>query len=378
MRALLPILVLAAATGAQQPNSTAATLRVNAIDGPPWPITGVGIGVGGVTSIELGGFPGAPFRAVAAPTVQSVGVITPFGLLDVDLAASTVVADGFTDPMWTIDPSGTSSLPVGVPASTATGLTVGLQAIVLDPTTPPYARLTAATEGTTVPGLGTTTLSTTPGLVDLTSMAVSFPFYGTTWTELWVNMNGSITFGASTTNTSAIPVQFFIGPPRIAAHWSVYVTAGTVTATGGPALPGTPSGGVTITWSSAITGSPVYTGPTGSVGGAPLTVPATVSVTLANVTGDITITHDPGNGPPTQPSIAGITPGNAAMATTVPQTNLNLMSATPFLNTANDPIWEYFGLLTMGFYTAPTANPYDLAGSTVTFLNLGGGSYLGM
>ena len=44
----------------------------------------------------------------------------------------------------------------------------------------------------------------------------AFPFYGTTYTEAWVNSDGNITFGTGDTDTSARSVgRFTSGPPRI-------------------------------------------------------------------------------------------------------------------------------------------------------------------
>lgn len=50
-------------------------------------------------------------------------------------------------------------------------------------------------------------------------LGFSFPFQGQTWTNVFVNGNGNLTFGAANADFSESVAEFLGGPPRIAPFW---------------------------------------------------------------------------------------------------------------------------------------------------------------
>ena len=51
------------------------------------------------------------------------------------------------------------------------------------------------------------------------SLSSSFPFYGTSYSDMFVNMNGSITFTAGDPDPTATASEMLAGNPRIAPAW---------------------------------------------------------------------------------------------------------------------------------------------------------------
>ncbi|MES1241521.1 MAG: hypothetical protein ABUT39_07870 [Acidobacteriota bacterium] len=52
------------------------------------------------------------------------------------------------------------------------------------------------------------------------SLGFNFPFQGATWSSVFVNSNGNLTFGAGNTDFSETVPEFLAGPPRIAPRWT--------------------------------------------------------------------------------------------------------------------------------------------------------------
>lgn len=412
MRKLLPFLAMVAMASAQQPNTVQSSLRVNGQDGPPWPVTGAVIPIGVTNTIRIDGAPGAPFQAAVASSLVSSGVATPFGVLHLPMTSPmTIIADGLVDPSFAVGPAGTLLLPVSVPQSSPVGTGIAVQGLVLDPTAPAYATLTAASDCTTQVGATTTPLTSLSAFLDFSTYGFTFSFYGTSYTGVFVNDYGQLTFGTADADFTPTPPEMLAGPPRIAPFWAnLSPGIGTVTAVGGPVVAGTPFGGLTITWDSTAQFSGTYTGPAGGgtpggaggigggapgsvvggggvppVGGAPggVAVPPVgggnlfqgFSVTLVGLLGDVLMTHGSFNAQPIGTVMVGISPGGVLGA--VPQTDLSLLPFAPVSGTALQPIYEWFGLTGMPFYTLPASNPYDLPGASVSFLDLGGGAYFG-
>lgn len=366
------LLLLVTSAFAQQPNAPTASLVVNGQQGPVWPVTGVSVSVGVPINLAFGGPPSAPIYAVVAPRILPAGVVTPFGLLDVPLDQAVVLADGLVDPTFRIGPTGTLPMQVGIPETTPLGLTVAVQAVVVDPTTPVSARLTAASEGTTQPGVMTQVLTAFPVYIDFAAFNVTFSFYGIPWSGVWINKNGSLTFGASSPLQTPTVPGMLGGPPRIASYW-VFLpgAAGTITVQGGPSLPGTAFGGLRVTWADVLPATAAYTGPCS----VPLCAnPTTFDITLHDVVHDIVITHASANIQSLATMMTGIAPGNGTGAPP-PTTDLSMLAGNPVVGTPGMPFYEILEVPGVFGHTGLT-NPYDLGGVTLTFLNMGG-SYLG-
>jgi hypothetical protein len=125
------------------------------------------------------------------------------------------------------------------------------------------------------------------------------------------------------------------GPPRIASYW-VYLpgAVGTITVQGGPSLPGTPFGGLRVTWADVLPGTAIYTGPC-NIG--LCASPTTFDVTLHDVVHDIVITHATANVQPIATMMTGIAPGNATGAPP-PAIDLSTLAGGPVVGTPGMPL----------------------------------------
>ncbi len=171
----------------------------------------------------------------------------------------------------------------------------------------------------------------------------TFPFFGNTYAEIFVNSDGNLTFGkGDLTSDPRDPDRFLNGPPRIAPLFtdldpSVF---GQVTATSG-------TGEFTFTWD----GVPEFT----EVG---TPAPNRFSVTLFS-NGNIrfryqqlSVTPDPDQGfPAGLQAVVGISPGGGVAGQTVD------LSASPSIQVSGKPIYQVF-----------TGTSLDLAGTEVNFV----------
>ena len=171
----------------------------------------------------------------------------------------------------------------------------------------------------------------------------TFPFFGKTYTEVFVNSDGNLTFGQGDhTSDPRDPARFLNGPPRIAPLFTDLdlSNTGQVTATSG-------TGEFTFTWDHvpefADTGTPP---------------PNTFSVTLFS-NGNIrfsyqqlAVTPDPDqNFPAGLQAVVGIGPGGGVAGQTVD------LSTSPSLPIAGKPIYEVF-----------TGTTLDLVGKEINFV----------
>lgn len=156
-RTCLPLLLvgvcLVSFVSAQQPNSTAASLTVNGLNGPAWPID-AGSVPGSNATVLLTGSPGG-LRPFALGVGRVVPGITTFagGFVDVDLVGcgSWIPFNGFdpTNPAFAFSNLGPAASPsftlsFGYPATA--NFPAGGQAAVADPTNPAGVTLSAAVD----------------------------------------------------------------------------------------------------------------------------------------------------------------------------------------------------------------------------------------
>ena len=164
-------------------------------------------------------------------------------------------------------------------------------------------------------------------------LGFSFPFYGKKYTDVHVNSDGNLTFGAGAGETvNRDEAHFLSGPPRIAAlYGDLDPNAG-----GSVTYKQVDAGSTTITFS----GVPVY----GTNGG------NTVSVTLQS-SGAVTLKYGGVSG---SSYIAGVSAGGAG----------NVGSQIKLLS-AGSPI-GYGGTATL-YAVYGAGKPFDLAGKTLVF-----------
>lgn len=145
----------------QQPNSLNASMRIDGVDGPGWPIIlPINVATWNPSlTLEINGPPYQPFVLVGAPAgVVAGGLPTAFGLVDLDLTGGvSFILDGtgmflpfsFTSLLAYTDNNGAASFVFPLSPSAA-GLSTGLQCLMSVPASPSGFALTAATHLTTV------------------------------------------------------------------------------------------------------------------------------------------------------------------------------------------------------------------------------------
>lgn len=156
----LAVLLTMTALLAQQPNSPAASMTWNGVDGPGYPIVSVvDVTLSPALDLEIVGPPGQPYLLGLAPAgLLPAGIPTPFGFLDQDWSQGLVsLLDGITfggtilDPLARTGANGQSNWTFPLAPGTATSFGA-FQCLLVDPGAPGGFGLTAATDLTVVPG----------------------------------------------------------------------------------------------------------------------------------------------------------------------------------------------------------------------------------
>ena len=376
IRSLLVAVALAGLVSAQQPNSFNASMQVNGVAGPPYPITGVGLPRGLPQNVVITSLaPNAPFILFGAASLYPSGSSVLGGqLLDVDIDnGGFILLDGSINPTtFNTGPTGNFNNTVVLPASAAIGTQAAFQSLVADPTVSIYAAtLTAATEVVVSQGLTIVPITfggSEPGrpgtLFSFVPYGMTFPFYSNTYTSMFVNSDGHCTFGVNNSDFTPTPTEFRTGPPRIAPFWTdldpgVYGASVTVTVDQSGL---TPFPTVTVDWNEMAEWS--NTG-----------ARHTFQLVLNMVTGDIQVNHSPFNVAMIYDQLMGIVPGgNIVPAGGWPaQYNLSTLPGTPYFGAVNEAFWEWYGLVGMTYYSAGFHNPWDMVGTTTNWLAISPG-----
>ena len=290
----------------------------------------------------------------------SPGIPTQFGFVNLNLSGILeVVIDGIV-PVRAIDfllgstgSSGVKAIPVNMPP-TGTGTWGTFQAMCADPTNPFGITITAATQmdfatpAALPPAfVGTTPATWTAGGDDDTFQVVftgplSVPFYGATYSDVWINSNGSISFGAGDTGGYPASSTFFLAdPPRIAPMLDDLNpgAAGTVAYNQG-------SIALTVSW----TGVPEY-----------LNIGSNDFALVIDNSGLILMAWGPVSA---ADGGVGITPGLSSPVGAATGASIDLTSSVPYTGAPSEAIFQVFSF----------ANPFDLnyclpagPGSTLTF-----------
>lgn len=379
MRAIALLLTSVVAVG-QQPNTADATLRINAAGGPPFPIVNVSAPRGVPQNVAVtSSATQAPFVLLGAAGLYPIGWPVFGGeLLDVDIAAGGfVLLDGISDPAINTGATGSFNVGVVLPATTPVGTQAAFQAGIAVASAPGGVRLSAATQIVTTQGITnldvTPTASNAGALLDLVPFGVTFPFYGTTYTRLFVNTDGNITFGSASGDFVPHPATFETMQPRIAPMWTEFNLLAGSSVTAVIDQSGFSGAGdlITVSWNA--------------LGVAPFAPPHSFSVTLNALTGDISIVHPINNlAVGAYAELMGITPGQSL---TPPggfpaATDLSALPTAPVTGQPMGAFWEMFGIPGMVFYPSAVANLWDMPGTTTTFLAISPGTpaaaYIGM
>lgn len=150
------------------------------------------------------------FDSDAGPTPTSIGTF-----------ALGFSSQFFMIPWLRTNAAGNGSF-TGAGGTALEGEIIHVQAAINDPASPWGAWISNPYAGGIHPPLpagtpvGQTLSDDDSVLVDL---GMSFPFYGTVWTECHVGSNGLVTFGASNFDPTEQISDFMAGVPKIAALW---------------------------------------------------------------------------------------------------------------------------------------------------------------
>jgi len=360
--ALLILVGVAVCTmvSAQQPNSPAtASLVLNGLDGPPYPINPVNFPRGTNQTVAIRGLPNSAFYVAGSNGLRPAGaLLAGYGLLDLDMVGFFPVLDGITNPAFVLSGTGTYDITVPLSATTALNLSRTFQGLVQDFTSPAGATLTAASRIVVVQGI--TVQNFTLGddatqQFSLTPFGFTLPYYRGNYSSLFVNSNGSMSFENGDTNYIASSSTFISGPPEIAGFSSDL----------SPNVGGTIRLTVDQTTSVPFVKLEFINVAEFSTG-----APHNFTITQYSIIGDIVVAVSGFNPTPLIPVVIGISPGYSR-GTQGPKNMGSLGSAPGVFGGIDENFHEYF----------PAGGPFDLAGTTLTFYASGAGttacSYLG-
>ncbi len=366
-RLVVAVAFVAAVAMGQQYNSSTASMVFNGADGPPYPVNPANLPRGVVSTCVLGGLANSPFVVFASNALAPASLFYFNGFVDISLTNGFAIAlNGLTQPIWSLDASGVFNAPFTISASTPLGAAKCWQAAVADFTNPFGASLTAATRTVVTPGI--TTLPQSIGSnsgtsVSLTPYQLSIPFYASTYTTMHVWQDGTISFNQPCNGDfTPTDVEFLTQMPRIAAFWTDLEPGGqsTISVQIDQSTPGINV--ITTSWANLLEWS--GTG-----------VPHTFRIKIYAPVGDIEVQHSNFNNAAQYDILTGITPGSlSGSTTTYPWSDLSATATSPVLGTANQPIYEWFGLPSFPYYTPGLVRPFDLTGRTVYFSAIGTGA----
>lgn len=360
------VLTLGGAALAQQPNTADASLLINNLGGPPWPVQNATVYTGLTTTMDLHGQPATPYLVATAPSLSAGSWTTPYGIVDLPLAQLTYlpnngdILDGFGDKNFVF----------AIPQNLSTSITAAYQAAVYDVTAPLGASLTAATSIQVVQGLVTGSLSIgddSSQSINLSPYNLRAAYYANRYATLYVNCNGSVSYNGANTDFTATAGEFRSAQARCAMFWADLNTA---------------AAGASVTWQIDFSqGIPLFTLNFDNVGESygPTTRHWFSMDQQLHVTGepfplgDI-ILHHPANNPQSNyDTVVGLSPGGN-LSSAQPQDLSMVQDSGGYLGAANEAIYEFFRGQT-STVTPPGAAPlYDLQTRDLTFQAINAGN----
>lgn len=337
---------------AQQPNQPNARLLVNGRNGPAWPIIGVDVPPGALASLHLSGQPSMPFVIGVAPALAAAGTPALGGLLDLDASTFGILHDGTTNATYRTGPGGGYSETHIVSPSLAPWSESAIQAVVADAGSPAGAAMTAATlVVATAPASVIPLVLPDDGFtaVSLAPFGIAVPFYNQIHTTMFVNSNGSISFGSGSADYTPTSAEFVSESPRIAGYWSDLnpVAGGTIR--------------VRIVETSPVA---LIRLDFDHVAEFASLLPHTTSILVYGVPlGDIVIIESADSPQNQVDALVGISPGNNSGIQ--PPRNLSALPVAGVTGAVNENFHEFFP------FGVPS---WDLAGKTLTFTGIGAGT----
>ena len=356
---------------AQQPNSPNATLTINGNNPVLTPITGVNLPVGLPFTAVVSGGANVPWVGFAAAGLASSGFPVLGGqLVDLNNTNFQMIFNGLANPAFTTDNTGVWTTTQTLDSATALGVTVAVQAAVIDATHPNGVRLTAATEMTTSAGITCMTLALTEDgntNINLTPYfpagQTNFNFYASSYNNCYVHANGFVSFSTTTSDFTPSAGEMVSGMPRICGFWT-------------DLSPQQAPGQVQFCVDQTSFPTRAYAQFT-SVPAFSTTTTHTFRIELELELGNVRVVSDPFNPPENAfTQLAGITPGGNLSSITT-NTDISAISSTsPLITGTNDAIFEWFGQSINANWPLPTNNIYDLTATTMYCDYAGPGVYV--
>ncbi len=338
---LFAVLLMAAMTSGQQPNSLEAGMTFNGVDNGSYPIS-VNLSVPTVMTVDVTGAPGEPFLIYAGHLDFPGEDFGAAGLFDLHQGADLVLLVNGIAPVTPADQNAVvpatghfiQFLPLDLEP-----LDLSLQAVVSDPTNPFGFKISAATRlRSTSAQVTPVSFSTDDESLTIPLVTTTIAFAGQTWTQIEVSSNGVVSFGAGISMPQGTAAAFAQGTPKVALAWRdlAPTTGGAVTVFEDP------NGRVVVDYFNV----PILDGDpgdrlTGAIGFEP--------------SGLVWLRIDEGAGGEQVTGFAS-QPGAFTPAA------VNLSTDLP--STTSDPVFECFG----------ASHPFDLVGETIWAAPAAGGT----
>lgn len=372
------LLVTSGIAFSQQPNSGYAEMTLNGANGPPFPINTnirtslpVNFAFMGSTNQPYAVFQGAGL----SPNAWSIPANNSQNKVDLSLNPFPhAIIDGFTNPFFMTDFSGTHGFAIPVPpaGSPPNGIPLGfqlsVQALLADPFSSIGFTLTAATRVTVVQGpVITNTNLGDEGYFAVNVAANPIPFYGVNYTNLHVNANGYVCFGSPDfSDFTPTMSEFISGPPRAAPFWTD--------------LDQNVSGTTTVTTDTPQNGNPGYVRfDWNNVEGWTVSAHHTFWVIL-RTDGTIDMAYGQNHNPSLYDQITGIGPGNpysqaqknfVGMEPVGSSVGQGILTTWPYqkVGLTNEGFIEWYGVTggSMPNYGNPYSNYFDLLSYVLHF-----------
>lgn len=192
----------------------------------------IGAGSGFTMTTSTGPSGSQPFAIVFGTMLAPGMSFPPYGIVNLDIGQPfSILLNGvvpgslFEQLLGRTDGAGSSVIPLVMPPGTTPGIFGTFQGLVVDPTLAWSYNLTAATRISVSSGIPAAAIGSTvmaqgdDTFVYLPFTTFQFPFYGSVYTDVYVNSNGNITFGAGDPSLGGSPSTMATGSPRISPWW---------------------------------------------------------------------------------------------------------------------------------------------------------------